>query len=126
VIDEDGPSALDDLPHAAGDRGDLHRTLDDLDRAAILIDDNGKGRTLDHGREHRRVDREVRDARVLNLEQQRAEILDHPREAGGLRRRREAELAARRNDDIIAAAHQSRSAGRAGQQRIAGSELVVD
>jgi hypothetical protein len=74
VIDEDGPAALDNLPHAAGDRGDLDCALDDLDRAALLINDNGKRRSFDHGREHRRVDREVRDAGVLDLEQQGAEI----------------------------------------------------
>jgi hypothetical protein len=126
VIDEDGPAALHDLSHAAGDRGDLHRALDDLDRAAILIDDNRKGRTFDHGREHRRVDREVRDACVLNLEQQCAEILDHAREASGLRRCGESQLAARRDDDIIAAADQSRAAGWSGQQRIARGELIID
>jgi hypothetical protein len=125
VIDEDGPAALHDLSHAAGDRGDLHRALDDLDRAAILIDDNRKGRSLDHGREHRRVDREVRDACVLNLEQQCAEILDHAREASGLRRCGEAELAAWRDDDIIAAAHQRRAPGRAGQQRIPRRAPVI-
>jgi hypothetical protein len=125
VIDEDSPAALDDLPHSAGDRGDLDRALDDLDRAALLIDDDGKGRSFDDGRQHRRIDREVRNAGVLDPEQQGAEILDHAREAGGLRRSGETELAARRNDDIIAAAHQSRPAGRPGQQRIAGGELII-
>jgi len=69
MIDEDGPTAFDDLPHAAGDRRDLHGALDDLDSAALVVDDDGKGRSFDHGRKHRRVDREVRDAGVLNLEQ---------------------------------------------------------
>ena len=126
MIDEDGPAALDDLPHAAGDRGDLHRALDDLDCAPLLIDDDGKGRSFHHGREHRRIDREVRDAGVLDLEQQGAEILDYAREAGGLRRRGEAELAARRNDDIVPAAHQRRPTGWTGQQGIAGGQLIID
>ena len=126
MIDEDGPSALDDLPHAAGDGSDLHCTLDDLDRAALVVDDDGKGGAFDNGREHWRIDGEVRDAGVLDPEQQRAEILDHAREAVRLGRRREAKLAARSNDDIIAAAHQRRPPGRAGEQRIARGKLIID
>ncbi|HKP33660.1 MAG TPA: hypothetical protein VJT70_02630 [Sphingomicrobium sp.] len=126
MIDEHGSAALDNFPHAAGVRGDLHRALDHLDRAPLLIDDDGKGGSFDNRREHRRIDREMRDPGMLDLEQQGAEILDHAREASGLRRRGEAEFAAWSNDDIIAAAHQSRSAGWASQQRIAGRELIID
>jgi hypothetical protein len=68
VIDEHGPAAFDHPHHPAVDRVDLHDSLNDLHSGAMLIDDDGEGRALDHGSEHRRVDCEVRDAGVLYLE----------------------------------------------------------
>jgi hypothetical protein len=125
VIDEDGPSAFDDPAHAAVERSHLHRALDHLDRAALLIDNDGEGCALDHRREHRSVDGEMWNAGMLDLEQQGAEILNDAREAGWLRRRRQSKLAPRSDDDIIGAAYQGRSSRGAGEQRIARRELRV-
>ena len=88
MIDEDGPAALDHPAHRAVDGRYLHHALDHLNGAALLVDDHGEGCSLDHGGEHWRVDCEVGDAGMPDLEQHRAEILDHAREAVGLRRRR--------------------------------------
>jgi hypothetical protein len=126
VIDEHGSAAFDHSEHAAIDGGDLHNALDHLHRATLLIDDDGEGRSFDHGGEHRRVDREMGDSGVLDLEQQGADLLDHPGEAGRLRRRGQLQLAARRNDDIVAAADEGRPPARTRQQRVARSELAVD
>jgi hypothetical protein len=125
VIDEDGPSAFDDPAHAAIECSHLHRTLDHLDRAALLIDDYGEGRALDHRRQHRGVDGEMGNAGMLDLEQQGAEVLNDAREAGWLRRRRQSKLAPRSDDDIIGAAYQGRSPRGAGEQQVAGCEPGV-
>jgi hypothetical protein len=86
VIDEDRATAFDHAGHTAVDCADLHHALNHLDGAAMLIDDDRESRSLDDGGEHRRVDREVGDAGMLDLEQQSAEILNHASEAGRLRR----------------------------------------
>jgi len=86
MIDEHGAAAFHHSHHPAIDRADLHDALNDLHRTSMLVDDHGERRSLDHGCQHRRVDREMGDSGVLNLEEQGAEILDHPREARRLRR----------------------------------------
>jgi hypothetical protein len=65
----------------------LDDALNHLNRAAVLFDDNGEGGSLNHSGQHRSVDREVRDACVLDLEQQGAEHLEYAREPGGLQLR---------------------------------------
>ena len=95
MIDEDGLAAFDHPAHRTVGGRYLHHSLDHLDGTALLVDHHGEGRSLDHGGEHRRVDREVGDAGMPDLEQHGAEILDHAREAVGLRRRRQPKLAMR-------------------------------
>jgi hypothetical protein len=126
VIDEDSPAPLDHAAHRAVDRGDLHHTLKHLNRASMRIDDHREGRPFDDCREHRRVDREMRDAGMLDLEQQRAEILDHAGEAAGLRARRKPQLAARSDDDIITASNKGGATGRPSHHCVTGGQQVVD
>ena len=101
MIYEHGPSAFDDAAHAAVGCSYLHRSLDHLHRAALLIDNDGEGRAFDHCGKHRRIDGEMGNTGMLDLEQQSAEILNDPREAGRLRCRRQSKLAPRSNDDVI-------------------------
>lgn len=125
MIDEDSPSALDHPVHAAVERSHLDHTLDHLNRAPLLVDDHREGRAFDHRGQHGRVDGEVGNARVLHLEQQGAEVLDHAREAGRLGRRRKPELAPRSDDDIVAPPDESGSSGRPGEQGVTRSELAT-
>jgi len=125
VIDEDGLPAFDHPAHAAVEGANLNNTLDHLDGAALLIDDDGECRSLYDRRKHRRIDREVRDAGVLDLEQQSAEGLDDPGEAGRLGGRGEPKFASRSDDDVITSADQCSPTGGTGQQGIARGELGV-
>ena len=125
MLNEDGASAFDHPRHAAVQGGHLHDALDHLHRATLLVDDDGKGRSLDDRRQHRSIDREVRNSGVLNLEQQGAESLDHAGEAGRLRSRGKLQLAARRNQDIVAAVDERCASGRAGPQNVARRKLFA-
>jgi hypothetical protein len=87
MIDEDGSPAFDHTAHAAVEGADLDNALDHLDGAPLPIHDDGEGRSLDDRGQHRRVDGEVGNAGVLHLEQQCAEVLNDPGEAGRLRGR---------------------------------------
>jgi hypothetical protein len=125
MIDEYGSSALDETGHAAGSRADLDDTLDDLNGAAVLVDDDRERCALDDRSQHRRVHSEMRDAGVLDLEQHGAEILDHPRETVRLYAGRKPQLTSRRDQNIVAAMDQRRPAGRPGDERVAGRDLRV-
>lgn len=125
MLDEDGASAFHHPRHAAVQRGDLHDALDHLDRAALLVDDDREGGSLDDRRQHRSIDGEVRNSGVLNLEQQGAQSLDHAREAGRLRGRGKLQLAARSHQDIVTAMDECCAPGRARRQNVAGRKLVA-
>lgn len=112
MIDEDGLSTFDHSAHPAVDRRDLNNPLDHLDCAAALIDNHGEGCSLDDGREHRRVDRKVRYASVLDLEQHGAKVLDHTGESARLLSRGHAKFAVRCDDDIISTTDKRRPTGR--------------
>jgi len=126
IIDEYRPATLDDAAHAPVNGRDLHRTLDDLNRAPLLVDNHREGGALDHGGQHRRVYGKVRNAGVLDLEQQRAELLHDAREAGRLRFRRQLELASGSDDDVISPAHQGSPSASTGEQRVARGKFAVD
>ena len=126
MIDEDSPAAFDHPAHSAVHGADLHNALKHLNCASVCIDDHREGGPFDDCREHRRVDREVRDAGMLDLEQQRTEILDHPGEAAGLRGRGKSQLAAWSDDDVITASNQGRAARWPSHQCVAGGQLVID
>jgi len=125
MIDEDGLPTFDHSAHAAVKGTDLNNTLDHLDGAALLINDDGECRSFHDRGQHRRIDREVRNPGVPDLEQQSAQGLDDPGEAGRLRGRGEPKLTPWSDDDIIASADQGCSAGGPGQQGIARRELGV-
>jgi hypothetical protein len=125
MIYEDGPSAFDHPAHTAVDGSDLHHALNHLNRAAMLVDNDGESRPFDNGGQHWRIDCKVRNPGVLDLEEQGAEILDDAREAGRLRSRWKPKLTLRSNDDVIRAPDQGRSSGRTRQQDIAGGELAI-
>jgi hypothetical protein len=125
MIDEDGSPTFDHTAHAAVDGADLDNTLDHLDGAPLLVDDDSEGRSLDDRSQHRRVDGEMGDAGVLHLEQQSSEVLNDAGEAGRLRGRGEPKFAPRSNENVIASAHECGPTSSAGQQGIAGRELAI-
>jgi hypothetical protein len=67
-VDENGPAALDELAHSAGNGADLDDSVYYLNCAAVLVDDDGKGCAFDDGSQHGGLDAEMRDAGVLDPE----------------------------------------------------------
>jgi hypothetical protein len=86
MIDEDSLSAIDHSTHSAVDGRNLDAAFDHLDRAAVPIDDDRKGRSLHHGSKCRRIDGEMRNTGVTDLEKQGPECLHDPRESRRLGR----------------------------------------
>jgi hypothetical protein len=67
----------------------------------------------------------MRDSGVLNLEQHCSELLDHAREAGGLRSRRQAKFASRGNDDVVGSAHERGSSRQTRNEGVSRNNLGV-